>query len=198
MCRCSVSSGILKMMKKLPRKTRRAWNEPGHAHFLTYSCLHRIKLLNSDRSRGWVVQAMERLRHEQNVALWAYVIMPEHVHLLICPHDDEYQMRRILAVLKRPVSDAARDYLVRTGQTAWPKRLTVIYPSRKVFRFWQPGGGFDHNIFKEKTVPTVVDYIHENPVRRRLVDRPADWEWSSAEYWEGGSNVPIRMDHPAM
>jgi hypothetical protein len=71
-----------------------------------------------------------------------------------------------------------------------------VYPSRRVFRFWQAGGGFDHNVFREKTVAAIVDYIHANPVRRSLVDQPTQWEWSSARFWDGCSNVPLRMDDP--
>ncbi|MBU0717323.1 MAG: hypothetical protein KJ749_03665 [Planctomycetes bacterium] len=58
------------------------------------------------------------------------------------------------------------------------------------------GGGFDRNIFREKTVPAVIDYIHANPVRRELVQQPTDWPWSSARFWEGWPGVPIRMDEP--
>lgn len=129
-------------------------------------------------------------------ALWAYVIMPEHVHVLLRPRQADYEMRRILAALKRPVGEAAREYLRRMGQDEWLARMTVEYPSRTVFRFWQPGGGFDRNIFQEKSVPAVIDYIHANPVRRGLVDRPTDWEWSSARFWEGRTDVPLQMDPP--
>ncbi|MFH1108505.1 MAG: hypothetical protein V1790_04805 [Planctomycetota bacterium] len=72
----------------------------------------------------------------------------------------------------------------------------VQYPSREVLRFWQPGGGFDHNIFREKTVPTVMEHIHANPVRRGLVKESTDWEWSSVRFWDRWSNIPIRMDEP--
>ena len=178
------------------RKTRRSWNEPGHAHFLTFSCYQRLPLLSRDRSREWMIAALAAARRELNIALWAYVIMPEHVHVLLCPLDAEYEMRRILAMLKRPVSGAARAYLEQTEQTHWLKRLTVRYPSRTVFRFWQAGGGFDNNIFREKTVPAVIDYIHGNPVRRGLVATPTDWEWSSARFWEGRDDVRLMMDQP--
>jgi len=191
-----VSSGIIYLVKTLPSKTRRAWDEPGHAHFLTYSCLDRLKLLNSDRGRRWLVEAMDRTRRTHDLAIWAYVIMPEHVHALLHPLHADYAMRRILAALKRPVADAARDHLKLTGDTTWLRRLSVTYPSRTVLRFWQPGGGFDHSIFREKTLETVLEYIHENPVRRGLVQHSTDWEWSSARYWEGQRDVPIRMDHP--
>ncbi|MCC7290510.1 MAG: hypothetical protein IT449_00450 [Phycisphaerales bacterium] len=178
------------------RKTREAWNEAGHAHFLTYSCHRRLPLLSRDRTRRWVIDAMDATRRELDVALWAYVIMPEHVHLLTCPRRAGYEMRRILAALERPVAAAAKAFLIQRGAGDWIERLTVQYPTREVFRFWQAGGGFDHNVFREKTAAAVVDYIHANPVRRGLVARPTDWEWSSARFWEGRRDVPLMMDHP--
>ncbi len=58
-----LSSGMLDTaMKPLPRKTRRAWNEFGHAHFVTYSCFRRLPLLTRDRTRRWVVEAFEFAR----------------------------------------------------------------------------------------------------------------------------------------
>ena len=183
-------------MKPVVRKTRKAWNQPGHAHFLTFSCHKRWPLLLRDRSRKWVIDAMEKARRDYNLSLWAYVIMPEHVHILIYPNEPAYQMQRILVALKKPVSSAARTHLEDNSDTQWLARLSVTYPSRTVFRFWQPGGGFDHNVFREKTVPAVIDYIHTNPVRRGLVDQPTAWRWSSARFWAGQDDVPIRMDEP--
>ena len=183
-------------MDPRPAKTRKAWNNPGQAHFLTYSCFERCPLLARDRSRRWVIEAMEKTRREQDLLLWAYVIMPEHVHVLLYPHRAIYEMRHILVALKRPVSNAARDHLTRTGNLDWLKRLTVKYPSREVFRFWLPGGGFDRNICQDKSLPEVIEYIHLNPVRRGLVKDPLDWPWSSARFWDGWADVPIRMDEP--
>ena len=183
-------------MKQKVRKTRRAWNDIGHAHFLTYSCYKRWPLLVRDRSRRWVIEAMQTTRRTLNLSLWAYVIMPEHVHVLLFPENADYEMRHILVSLKKPVSAAAHAHLLKARNARWLERLSVTYPSRRVFRFWQPGGGFDHNVFREKTVPTVIDYIHANPVRRGLVSHPTEWVWSSARYWEGWQDVPIRMDEP--
>ena len=183
-------------MTKLIKKTRKAWNEPGHAHFLTYSCVGRLALLSTARTRTWVIQALEQTRRRLDIDLWAYVIMPEHVHLVLCPRQPDYEMRRILVQLKRPVADAARQHLEDCCNESWLERLRVRYPSRTVFRFWQPGGGFDHNIFKQETLETVMDYVHANPVRRGLADVPTDWAWSSARFWNGATDTPIRMDHP--
>jgi len=183
-------------MKPLTRKTRRAWNDAGHAHFLTYSCHRRLPLLIRDRTRMWVIDALEKARERLNVALWAYLTMPEHVHVLLRPRAADSEIRRVLVALKQPVAKAARQWLEDRRERAWLDRLTVDYPSRRVFRFWQPGGGFDHNVFREKTVPAIVEYIHANPVRRHLVSHPTDWIWSSARFWDGWADVPLRMDQP--
>jgi putative transposase len=73
---------------------------------------------------------MENTRRSQHVDLWAYVIMPEHVHVLLCPRQPSYEMRRILVYLKRPISDAARAYLEQTDNERWLDKLSVEYPSR--------------------------------------------------------------------
>lgn len=176
------------------RKKRRAINEPGHAHFVTCSCWRRWPLLNRDRARRWLIESMERLRTRHSVAIWAYVIMPEHVHVLLMPEMRTYEMRRILASLKAPVSRSARAYLESTGNTVWLRRLTTSHGRRKVFRFWQPGGGYDRNLSSSRSVREVIDYIHANPVRRGLVDRPTDWIWSSARAHAGLSGCPFKVD----
>lgn len=181
-------------MNPLPRKTRRVWDEPGHAHFVTYSCHHRWPLLVRDRSRRWVIDALDQVRRGQDVALWAYVIMPEHVHVVLCPRLAEYEMKSILAGLKRPVSASARAFLEQTKNVSWLERLTVRYRTRTVFRYWQPGGGFDRNVFQERTVPAIIEYVHANPVRRGLVAHPDEWERSSARFWAGRRDVPLLMD----
>ena len=129
-----------------------------------------------------------------DLALWAYVIMPEHVHILLRPKRPDCRVRDILTTLKEPVSRNAKCWLTETNNSRWIEKLTVGHPSRERFRFWQPGGGYDQNIFKEKTVWTVMEYIHANPVRRGLVTTPTEWAWSSARFWEGCKDVPVRMD----
>lgn len=177
------------------RKKRRAINEPGHAHFLTFSCWKRWPLLSKNRSRQWMINAIEKMRQSQNVAVWAYVIMPEHVHLLILPRNPNYEMRRILAALKAPVSRAAKEFLQQSDNDEWLAKLTGNHGKRQTFRFWQPGGGYDSNIWSSLTIEQVIDYIHANPVRRGLAERPTDWVWSSAQAHADDKDVPLRTDY---
>jgi REP-associated tyrosine transposase len=176
------------------RKTKVSYDIPGHAHFVTFSCFNQLPLLSRDRSRRRLIDALEEMRKLHNVAIWAYVVMPEHVHLLLRPRNPIYRMRDILAAIKRPVSVNAKSFLIERSETAWLNRLTVRKGDKSVFRFWLPGGGFDENITEPADILRIIEYIHTNPVRRGLVERAEDWIWSSARYSAGHRDVPLLMD----
>jgi putative transposase len=180
-------------MAELPRKERRTFNEPGHAHYLTFSCFHGLPLLSTDRTCRWLMDTIEHARVAQEIDLYACVFMPEHVHLLVWPRRREYSIERFRSAVKRPVSFKAKRFLVERSEMEWLARLTVRYGRQEYFHFWQAGGGFDRNLTRRESLWPVVEYIHANPVRRGLVERPADWPWSSARFWLDGSGL-LRMD----
>jgi putative transposase len=175
------------------RKTVRHYDLPGDAHFLTFSCFHRLPLLNKDRTRKWFVDSLSKARVACEFDLWAWVIMPEHGYLLIKPRKPEYRIAKILTAIKRPVAEKAVAYLIAKRST-FLEKLTVRSRTRHYRHFWQVGSGQDHNIYEPKTAHRVVEYIHNNPCRRDLARRPEDWYWSSAQDWIGASDVPIRVD----
>jgi putative transposase len=151
-------------------------------------------LLGRDRARRWLVEAIEEARARASFDLWAYVVMPEHAHVLLRPLDPSHGISDILWRIKRPVGRRAIAFLEREAP-GWLSRLTVLHgngtPER---RFWQAGGGYDRNLVEPSTVWRVVEYIHRNPVRRGLVERPEDWEWSSAGWYAGIRPVHLEMD----
>jgi putative transposase len=178
----------------MARKRCRRYDEPGHAHELTFSCYRRLPLLSRDLTRGWLVEAIEDARVRERFDLWAYVIMPEHAHILIRPREPEYEVSRVLWRIKRPVGRRAIEYL-RSHAPSFLDRLTVTRDDgTQERRFWQAGGGYDRNIVEPTTVLAVVDYLHLNPVRRGLVERAEDWAWSSARWYAGQCPVPLEMD----
>jgi putative transposase len=176
------------------RKQVRSYNEPGHAHELTFSCFRRLPLLSKDRSRHWFIEAMESARRRRELALWAYVIMPEHVHVLVWPREAVYEVRLIRTALKVPVQRKALAFLRRQAPH-FLNHLRDQQPNGKVhYRFWQRGGGYDRNITDPATLLTMIDYIHNNPVRRGLVSQTTDWLWSSARFYAGMDDVALSMD----
>jgi len=100
----------------------------------------------------------------------------------------------LLKAIKRPVSWNAKQLLIASGNTVWLRRLTVRRGARKVFRFWEAGGGFDRNLWHAEAVQEAVQYIHANPVRRGLVEKPTEWPWSSARFWAGLDGVLLPME----
>ncbi len=136
-------------------------------------------LLSKDRSQLWFMEALNKSLKKYDFGCWAYVIMPEHVHLLVIPHLKQYQMSSFLSSLKLGVTHAAVKHLKQQHPKFLEKLLDVQPSGRKTYRFWQPGGGFDVNLWIDVKIWEKIEYIHNNPVRRGLVERPADWESSS-------------------
>jgi len=167
---------------------------PGHAHALTFTCFRGQPFLSRDRSRQWLMDAIDAARRALHFDLWGYVLMPEHVHLLIFPQESDYSIAAILTAIKRPVARAALDH-VRTHAPAFLRQMCDAQPNGKVaHRFWQRGGGYDRNLFQAEKVRSTLAYIHANPVRRGLVESPEDWFWSSAGYYVDGRAVPLKPD----
>ena len=176
------------------RKLRRSCSDPGCAHELTFTCFHGLPLLAHDRTRSWFVEALARARDRLELELWAYVIMPNHVHLLFCPKRNDYRIAPILQSIKQPVARRAIASM-RTSHSPYLRRLrSSTRNGKEAFRFWQPGGGYDRNVVNPATAWKSVEYIHRNPVRKGLADNELDWIWSSARWYDGDTVVPIVMD----
>jgi len=131
----------------------------------------------------WFLESLDRARGKRAFDLWAFVIMPEHVHLLIWPRTQEYSISRILYDIKHPFSLKVCRYF-RKHAPVFLQKMRDEQPNGKVcHRFWQRGGGYDRNLLEPEVIRATLDYIHANPVRRGLVDSPEDWRWSSAAYY---------------
>ena len=171
---------------------RKTFNTSGHAHELTFSCYERFQFLRSERTCNWLADAINVARVKHQFELWAYVFMPEHVHLIVFPRQPEYEMRKIASGIKLPVAKRAIQFLEATN-SAWLSKISRKRGARNERLFWQSGGGFDRNVTCGKTLLKMIDYIHYNPVRRGLVVCVRDWKWSSAAAFEGGAS-PLAVD----
>ena len=190
----SADQTIVMVSTNTHRKTCRRYDEPGHAHFLTFSCFRRQPFFRSRYAPGWFIQTLDEARQHCGFALWAWVIMPEHVHLLLQPAAD-CGISDALWRIKRPVTSQAVRYLREKDPAFLQARMLDLQPSgRYTHRFWHRGGGHDRNIWQLAELREKVDYIHANPVRRGLVDNPADWPWSSWRAWHEGTACPISID----
>lgn len=107
---------------------------------MTFSCFRRQPLLNRDQSREWMIGSTAQAREQHRFHLWAYVIMPEHVHLLLWPTEHEYSIAAMLSTLKQSVAKRALIFLKRNAPD-FLNRLQDAQPDgKRSHRFWQRGG----------------------------------------------------------
>ena len=123
--------------------------------------------------------SLARTRRKHKFRLLAYVIMPEHVHMVIHPPDG---MPMGLVVREIKSCSARRFFKVERIGRPGEKRV-----------FWQKRC-YDHNCRSlEKTIEK-IRYCHNNPARRGLVRDPGAWKWSSYNCYHGVNDVPLKVD----
>ncbi len=177
---------------KVYTKRCHRYNLAGNAHELTFSCYNNRPFLLAERTCKYLVDSIIKSREKHKFDLWAYVFMPNHVHLLIFPRKQQYSISDILLSIKQPVSRKALNYLKSNN----PDGLKYLATSQRhrLYRFWQKGGGYDRNITEVETVINSVRYLHNNPVRKGLVESVDSWYYSSAADWQDTRQGPIPID----
>ncbi len=141
----------------------------GQCHFLTFSCYRRQPLLVQMRMQDAFLLALEQTRRRFAMRVYGYVVMPEHIHLLVSEPADS-ALARAMQLLKMKVSIQTRkDHKRKEGELP----------------FWQ-ARYFDHNVRNHAGFVTQLRYIHRNPVKRGLCRAPEDWPWSSFRAWALG------------
>jgi len=159
---------------------------------MSFRCYKYRKFLNYNRTRQYFLDSLNRSRTKYLFDIWAYVIMPEHVHLLIWPRFESYSTSDILKSLKLSVSKKSINWLrMNNPEILEFMRTGLVQPE---FRFWQNGGGYIMNVDDRKAIEEIMEYIHMNPVKAGLVGRPEDWYWSSSGAWIYDSVKPLRID----
>lgn len=172
-------------------KTRKSYNDPGHVHELTFSCHAKMLLLNDGRICESFLENLDCARRSLEYEVWAYVLMSNHVHLLVWPKQEEYSISDFLHAFKLPTAKFAAAVISRENQLL-AEELTVYWPNgRKEFRFWQQGGGYDRNLTSKEAIRAAYDYIHDNPVKARLVEKEEEWPWSSAAALAGRQTLLV-------
>ncbi|WP_237564898.1 REP-associated tyrosine transposase [Blastopirellula marina] len=179
------------------RKTIRHFDHTREAHFLTFSCFRRLPLLSRPRTCQYLIDAIEISREKNGFDLWAYVIMPEHVHLIILPHAHS-KIAAILSTIKQSVAKRALFWLQQNAPQFLSQIEDVQPNGKRSHRFWQRGPGYDRNLRSTRDVHEKMRYVHENPVRRSLVLRAIDWPWSSCAAWESGADGPIQLNRESV
>jgi REP-associated tyrosine transposase len=145
------------------------YRSTGNFHFLTFSCFHRLPYFGSAEARDLFLDALERTRLRYRFVVAGYVVMPEHVHLLI----GEPQKGDVSAVMHA---------------------LKLSVSMRRVQRpFWQ-ARYYDFLVHNDEKRIEKLRYLHRNPVVRGLVEKPEDWAWSSFRHYAVGVEGAVEIE----
>jgi len=138
------------------------FHESGQSYFVTFCCYHRCPPFTTAASCRIFELALERVRRTYRLYVYRYVVMPEHVHLLLSEPEHD-SLAQALKSLKQGVSRR----LIGDAEHFWQKRY------------------YDFNIRDDAQFVEKLRYIHRNPVKRGLVERAEDWQWSSFSHATG-------------
>jgi putative transposase len=145
------------------------YQQTGDFHFITSSCYHRLPYLSSPAKRELFEAALERIRQRYKFVVAGYVLMPEHVHLLV----------------NEPLLDTLNCAI---------KALKLSVARRCTERpFWQ-ARYYDFNVHNDEKRVEKLRYMHRNPVVRGLVGKPEEWRWSSFRHYATGCEGTVEIE----
>ena len=163
------------------------------ALFITAVGKDRLPVFQTDKIKEITCAAIDEARTSCGFLLFAFVIMPDHVHLLA---DAPQKPSKVLQYIKGIVGHRVIEYLKeRHYESSLRKLRHADWKRRHRFSLWQ----HDSDIFSvtsESKFMEKVNYIHFNPVRAGLAERTQDYRWSSARWWSGVplEDEPLRVD----
>ena len=174
----------------MPKGLKRIYGQ-GHLHFLTFSCYRRLPLLGSARARNVFVRVLDQVRKEYGFKLVGYVVMPEHVHLLIS-EPARGTPSTVLKMLKQKVSRLLRRK-PRRQVSPGQRSFQFVSSAERLPQFWQKRF-YDFNVWSRKKKVEKLGYMHANPLKRGLVDDPRHWPWSSYAFYQQRGEILIEVD----
>ena len=148
-----------------------------HLHFITCSCYRRLPFLSRARSLDRFLSILEQVRQRYRFVVVGYVVMPEHIYLLIS-EPDIGNPSKIMQVLKQRTACA---FLPRRKRRD-PRQASLFGEPSSPRAFWQ-ARFHDFNVWTAKKRVEKLRYMHRNPVKRGLVKSPEQWRWSSYRFY---------------
>jgi len=172
-------------------------------HFVTFSCYQRRPFLADPVRRDLFLTALEQVRRRYRLVVLGYVVMPEHVHLLLSEPQRTNLSIAIQALKLGFVRRLTGDGVASTndiptsrnfGET-WGTPFRGDHPTcdNCPKHFWM-ARFYDFNVWSEEKRIEKLDYIHNNTVRRGLVTSPEEWGWSSYRWYLNREAGPVKID----
>ncbi len=139
-----------------------------------------------------ILDALEFIQNKRSITVYAYVIMENHIHLILQNDHLPQQIQAFKSWTARAIVDP---FSVNRHSYQLYKLRKSKKPSHNdsVHQLWQEGY-YPKQIFSDEMMIQKIEYIHNNPVKRGFVDRPEDWRYSSMRNYLGmESLIPVTL-----
>ena len=175
-------------------RSYRVFDDCNYAYFVTSTLVEWLPVFIDEVYCNIVIDSLKFMRGKKGVQLNAFVIMPTHLHLTVWP-DEKVNLSNAMRDFKRFTSQAISTQLEKDGRELFLRVLGKNAPGRagSEYRVWQEGF-HPEAIYSGKFARQKLDYIHNNPVRKGLVDSPAHWRYSSARNYELNDHSVMEVD----
>lgn len=172
---------------------RIAIDEEGLVHGLTFSTYKRIPVFEHAACAQVFLASLTQARRRLAFKLVAFVVMPDHVHLIVQPSKG-CRIASILKTIKQPSSTRILEYL-RKSEFLLASQLVAPTLQGPEPRLWQRGGGFDEILDGQAELDAMIGYIHMNPVKKGLCNNLFEWPYSSIlGYHPDLGDPPVPID----
>jgi len=161
---------------RMPKGLTR-FQQSGQSHFVTFSCYQRLPKLTNPTACRIFVEALESARKLLRYRVYGYVVMPEHVHLLL----SEPESTTLAAALRSVKLSTVKQFRAETHSTGHGSP------------FWQTRY-YDRNIRDYQEFVMKLRYLHRNPVKRGLCSSPEEWPWSSFQHYRTGAPGVVEIE----
>lgn len=164
-----------------------------HLQFVTTRTHRGVPLFRRKQLCQEFLEALGELRQKHPFKLCAYVIMPDHVHLVICPADGRISplVQKIKALSARRIIKSLK--ASENGTLLAALRKPYLGRRQDTYQAWQDGF---HAVplWSEWMIRRKIDYMHANPLRKGLVKSAKDYAWSSFAAYHGIAAAPVPLD----
>ena len=163
---------------------RKIFDQELFAHFITFSCYRRRRLLDHDQPKRILLGMLGDQLRRQSATCVGFVVMPDHVHAIVW-FSQTGQLSRFMHGWKRRSSHEMKK---------WHERINFRYLQKTTSGdpIWQRKY-YSFEIYNRSKLEEKLQYIHLNPVRAGLVEKTVDWKWSSARWYEQGKSVGVEL-----
>jgi len=175
-------------------RNRKLFSNYGTVFFVTTATVHHLPIFSEEAYAKILLDSLAFLRDKYGFKIIAYVVMPSHVHLMLWLSEGD-KLSGIMRDFKKFTSFTVRKQLELDGRQKELEKLreNAANSTRQVFKLWMDR--FDDLVITQPdTLMTKLNYIHGNPVKKRLAPEPNAWKYSSARNYYLNDHSVITID----